>query len=120
MIELIIPTIISCFLAFFIVFFITPPLIKILEKKNFVVKDVNKKGNVMIARPGGLSIMLGIIVSELIFYVFLQLNEILAIIITTTLAFLIGYVDDRKTMSGWFKPVMLYNCSTSNYFYWCL
>ena len=107
MIELIIPTIISCFLAFFIVFFITPPLIKILEKKNFVVKDVNKKGNVMIARPGGLSIMLGIIVSELIFYVFLQLNEILAIIITTTLAFLIGYVDDRKTMSGWFKPVML-------------
>ena len=107
MIELIIPTIISCLLAFFIVFFITPPLIKILEKKNFVVKDVNKKGNVMIARPGGLSIILGIIISELIFYVFLQLNEILAIIITTTAAFFIGYVDDRKTMGGWFKPVML-------------
>ncbi|MDA7495335.1 UDP-N-acetylglucosamine-1-phosphate transferase [Nitrosopumilus sp.] len=107
MIELIIPTIISCLLAFFIVFFITPLLIKILEKKNFVVKDVNKKGNVMIARPGGLSIILGIIISELIFYIFLQLNEILAIIITTTLAFFIGYVDDRKTMGGWFKPVML-------------
>jgi UDP-N-acetylmuramyl pentapeptide phosphotransferase/UDP-N-acetylglucosamine-1-phosphate transferase len=107
LIELIIPTIISCLLAFFIVFFITPPLIRILEKKNFVVKDVNKKGNVMIARPGGLSIILGIIISELIFYVFLQLNEILAIIITTTLAFFIGYVDDRKTMGGWFKPVML-------------
>ena len=107
MIELIIPTIISCLLAFFIVFFITPRLIKILEKKNFVVKDVNKKGNVMIARPGGLSIILGIIISELIFYLFLQLNEILAIIITTTAAFFIGYVDDRKTMGGWFKPVML-------------
>ena len=61
----------------------------------------------MIARPGGLSIILGIIISELIFYIFLQLNEILAIIITTTLAFFIGYVDDRKTMGGWFKPVML-------------
>ena len=107
MIELIIPTIIACLFAFFIVFFITPMIIKILEKKNFVVKDVNKKGNVMIPRPGGLSIILGIIVSELIFYVFLQLNEILAIIITTTLAFLIGYVDDRKTMGGWFKPLML-------------
>ena len=107
MTELIIPTIISCLLAFFIVFFITPPLIKILEKKKFIVKDVNKKGNVMIARPGGLSIILGIIISELIFYVFLQLNEILAIIITTTAAFFIGYVDDRKTMGGWFKPVML-------------
>ena len=107
MIELIIPTIIACLFAFFIVFFITPIIIKILEKKNFVVKDVNKKGNVMIPRPGGLSIILGIIVSELIFYVFLQLNEILAIIITTTLAFFIGYVDDRKTMGGWFKPLML-------------
>ena len=107
MIELIIPTIIACLFAFFIVFFITPVIIKILEKKNFVVKDVNKKGNVMIPRPGGLSIILGIIVSELIFYVFLQLNEILAIIITTTLAFFIGYVDDRKTMGGWFKPLML-------------
>ncbi len=61
----------------------------------------------MIARPGGLSIILGIIVSELIFYVFLQLNEIFAIIITTTAAFFIGYVDDRKVMGGWFKPVML-------------
>ena len=107
MIELIIPTIIACLFAFFIVFFITPIIIKILEKKNFVVKDVNKKGNVMIPRPGGLSIILGIVVSELIFYVFLQLNEILAIIITTTLAFFIGYVDDRKTMGGWFKPLML-------------
>ena len=107
MIELIIPTIIACLFAFFIVFFITPIIIKILEKKNFVVKDVNKKGNVVIPRPGGLSIILGIIVSELIFYVFLQLNEILAIIITTTLAFFIGYVDDRKTMGGWFKPLML-------------
>ena len=107
MIELIIPTIIACLFAFFIVFFITPIIIKILEKKNFVVKDVNKKGNVMIPRPGGLSIILGIVVSELIFYVFLQLNEILEIIITTTLAFFIGYVDDRKTMGGWFKPLML-------------
>ena len=107
MIELIIPTIIACLFAFFIVFFITPVIIKILQKKNFVVKDVNKKGNVMIPRPGGLSIILGIVVSELIFYVFLQLNEILAIIITTTMAFFIGYVDDRKTMGGWFKPLML-------------
>jgi len=37
----------------------------------------------------------------------LQLNEILAIIITTSAAFVIGYVDDRKVMGGWFKPVTL-------------
>ena len=107
LIELIIPAILSCILAFFVVFFTTPPLIKILAKKNFTVKDMNKKENVMIVRPGGPSIILGIVVSELVLYGFFQLNEILAIIITTTAAFLIGYIDDRKVMGGWFKPVTL-------------
>ena len=107
MIELIIPAIISCILAFSVVYFTTPPLIKILTKNNFTVKDMNKKESIMVARPGGISIILGIIVSEIALYGFFQLNEILAIIITTTAAFLIGYVDDRKVMGGWFKPVTL-------------
>jgi UDP-N-acetylglucosamine--dolichyl-phosphate N-acetylglucosaminephosphotransferase len=107
LIELIIPAIISCIIAFFVVFVITPPLIKFLGNRNFVVKDVNKKENVMIVRPGGPSIILGIIAAEIILYAFLQLNEILAIIITTFAAFVIGYVDDRKVMGGWFKPVAL-------------
>ena len=51
MIELIIPAIISCLLAFFVVYFTTPPLIKILTKKNYAVKDMNKKENVMIFHP---------------------------------------------------------------------
>jgi len=105
--ELIIPAIISCIVAFFVVFVMTPPLIKFLGNRNFVVKDVNKKENVMVVRPGGPSIILGIIAAEIILYAFLQLNEILAIIITTFAAFVIGYVDDRKVMSGWFKPVAL-------------
>ena len=85
----------------------TPSLIKFLEKKNFTVKDVNKKENVMVVRPGGPSIIVGIIASEIILYAFLQMNEILAIIITTSVAFLIGYIDDRKVMGGWFKPAAL-------------
>jgi UDP-N-acetylglucosamine--dolichyl-phosphate N-acetylglucosaminephosphotransferase len=68
---------------------------------------MNKKENVMVARPGGISIILGIVVSEIVLYGFFQLNEILAIIITTTAAFAIGYVDDRKVMGGWFKPLTL-------------
>jgi len=107
LIELIIPAIISCITAFFIVFFMTPPLIKFLEKRNFAVKDMNKKEDVMVVRPGGPALIVGIIVSELVLYAFLQLNEILAIIITTSAAFVIGYVDDRKVMGGWFKPVTL-------------
>ena len=85
----------------------TPPLIKFLEKRNLTVKDVNKKEDAMIARPGGISIIAGIVASELVLYAFLQLNEILAITITTFTAFLIGYVDDRRVMGGWFKPLAL-------------
>lgn len=107
MIELILPAIVSCIVAFFVVFVMTPPLIKFLQKRNFAVKDVNKQEDVMVVRPGGISIIAGIIASEIVLYAFLQLNEILAIIITTFAAFLIGYVDDRKVMGGWFKPVAL-------------
>ncbi len=107
MTELIIPAILSCVIAFFTVFFTTPYLIKFLQKRNFAVKDVNKKDHVMIVRPGGPSIIAGIMASEFILYVFLQMNEILAIIITSFIAFLIGYVDDRKVMGGWFKPIAL-------------
>ncbi len=107
MTELILPAVASCIVAFLVVFVMTPPLIKFLEKRNLGVKDVNKKGDVMVVRPGGPSIIAGIIASEIILYAFLQLNEILAIIITTSAAFVIGYIDDRKVMGGWFKPVTL-------------
>lgn len=107
MIDLFIPIIISCVAAFTVVYIMTPPLIKFLEKRNLTVKDMNKKEDVMVVRPGGPAIIAGIIISEIILYTFLQLNEILAILITTSAAFVIGYVDDRKVMGGWFKPVAL-------------
>ena len=107
MTELIIPAIISCLVAFSLVFVITPPLIKFLEKRKMTVKDMNKKEDVMVVRPGGPALIVGIITSELVLYAFLQINEILAIIITTSAAFVIGYIDDRKVMGGWFKPVAL-------------
>jgi UDP-N-acetylglucosamine--dolichyl-phosphate N-acetylglucosaminephosphotransferase len=107
LIELIIPAIVSCIVAFFIVYLTTPPLITFLQKRNMTVIDMHKKEPVMIARPGGISIIAGIIASEIVLYVFLQMNEILAVMITSFLAFVIGYVDDRKRMGGWFKPVAL-------------
>jgi UDP-N-acetylglucosamine--dolichyl-phosphate N-acetylglucosaminephosphotransferase len=105
--ELIIPAVVSCIVAFFTVYLTTPPLIKFLQKRNYTVIDNHKKGHVMIARPGGISIIAGIIASEIILYAFLQMNEILAVMITTFLAFVIGYIDDRKAMGGWFKPIGL-------------
>lgn len=107
MTDLIIPAVVTCIIAFFTVFFTTPPLIKFLQKRNYTVKDMNKKELPMIARPGGISIIAGIIASETILYAFWQMNEVLAIITTTSIAFVIGYVDDRKVMGGWFKPLGL-------------
>ncbi len=68
---------------------------------------MNKKEDIMVARPGGPALIAGIIASEVALYAFLQMNEILGILITTSAAFAIGYVDDRKVMGGWFKPVGL-------------
>ncbi len=107
MTELIIPAVVSCVVAFFTVYLLMPPLIKYLQKKNLAVRDVHKKGEVMVVRPGGPALIAGIITSEIILYAFFQLNEILAVLITSIIAFLVGYVDDRKVMGGWFKPIGL-------------
>ncbi|MDH3676916.1 MAG: UDP-N-acetylglucosamine-1-phosphate transferase [Nitrosopumilus sp.] len=107
MTELIIPAIISCIVAFFTVYLMIPPLIKYLEIQNLAVRDIHKKGEIMVVRPGGPAIIAGIIASEIVLYAFFQMNEILAIMITSFLAFLVGYVDDRKVMGGWFKPIGL-------------
>ena len=103
----IIAAIVSSVIAFFTVFTITPFLIKWLEKKNLCVKDFNKTGEVMVARPGGISIIIGIIAAEIVLYAFMPINGIIAIIITTSAAFVVGLIDDRKVMGGWFKPVAL-------------
>lgn len=107
MTELIIPGIVSSVVAFFTVYFSIPPLIKYLHKKNSAVPDMHKKDKPMVVRPAGPSLILGVVASEIALYAFLQLNEILAIIITTVIAFLIGYVDDKRVMGGWFKPIGL-------------
>lgn len=106
MIGLVIPALASCTAAFLVVYAMTPPLTRYLERKGMVVRDVIKK-DAMVARPGGISIIAGMIASEAILYAFLQLDAILAVMATTGAAFAVGYVDDRKTMGGWFKPILL-------------
>lgn len=94
-------------IAFVTVYAITPGLINALTKRNMVVKDYNKEVVTMVARPGGPSILAGILASEFVLYAFFPSAAILAIIITTSLAFLVGFADDRKVLGGWFKPLAL-------------
>jgi len=103
----IIAAIIVSSIAFFSVFVITPFLIKALEKRNSVVKDYHRKGGAMVARPGGPSVIAGILISGIVLYAFFPKTEIIAILTTTALAFFVGLVDDKKVMGGWFKPLAL-------------
>ncbi len=105
--EQIIAAVVSCIIAFFTVYFTTPLLIKALQKRNSTVKDFNKKEETWVVRPGGPSLVAGILASEIVLYAFFQMNEIIAIMITTLLGFIVGMIDDRKVMGGWFKPLGL-------------
>ena len=107
MTEYLISAIIVSVVAFVVVYTTTPLLIKYLYRNNSTVPDIHKKGNPMIARPGGPVIIAGILASESILYVFFPNASILAIMVTSSLAFIIGFIDDKKVMGGWFKPLAL-------------
>ena len=109
--QYIIAAIITIIIGFFSVYALTPIVIKALEKRNVTVIDVNKKEKTLVARPGGLSIIVGVISSLIALYFFFPVVEILAIAITSGLAFLVGIIDDIKTMGGWFKPLALAFCA---------
>jgi len=98
-------------IAFVTVYALTPLLIKSLTKRNLVVKDYNRVGGAVLPRPGGPSILAGILASELTLYAFFPSVEILTIMIITSLAFLVGLADDRKVLGGWFKPLALAGCA---------
>ena len=110
--DYIVGAVVASAIAFFVVFGLVPPLIKMLTKKNWMVKDVNRIGGAMIPRPGGPVILAGIIASEISLYFLLPQHTfttkaIIALLITTSIGFVVGFIDDRKVMGGWFKPVAL-------------
>ncbi len=107
MLDKTIAAIIVSAIAFVTVYALTPALTKTLEKRKLVVKDYNRVGGAMVARPGGPSILAGIMASEFVLYAFYSSTAVLAIILTTFLAFLVGLADDRKVLGGWFKPLAL-------------
>ncbi len=110
--EYFIALIISSLISFFVVLGLVPQMIKRLNKKNWTVKDVNRIGGALIPRPGGPAILAGIIAAEISLYFLLPREEIItkgitALLLTTSIAFIIGFIDDRRVMGGWFKPITL-------------
>lgn len=105
--DIILYGIIVSLVSFFCVLISTPRLIKVLTVKGEVVQDYHKAERPNVPRPAGPAMAAGIGMAEIILYIFTGDLKVLAIMLTSMVAFVIGYIDDKKVMPGWFKPVAL-------------
>lgn len=94
-------------ISFFVILLLMPAAIRSLAAKGRVVPDAHKSDKPMIPRPAGPVIMAGIAAAEIVLYVLTMNTAVLAVLVSTLIAFVVGYVDDSKVMPGWFKPVAL-------------
>src|ERR671932_1194812 len=94
-------------ISFFSIFFMTPAVIRSLTAKGKVVPDAHKPKKPQVPRPAGPVIALGVAAAEIILFGLTMNAAVLAILLTTTIAFFIGYIDDSRVMPGWFKPIAL-------------
>jgi UDP-N-acetylglucosamine--dolichyl-phosphate N-acetylglucosaminephosphotransferase len=102
--ELVIGTIIASIIAFLINLAIMPRFIIFLKLKGKVVNDNHKPNKPKVPRPAGPILLLSILIGELILFFITGNIEIIGILLTTSIAFIIGIIDDFKIMPGWFKP----------------
>ena len=93
--------------SFVFVYFLTPYAIRLLVSKQRVVPDAHKPNKPSVPRPAGPVMIGGIAAAEIILYMLTMNSAVLAILLTTAIAFIVGYVDDRRVLPGWFKPVAL-------------
>jgi UDP-GlcNAc:undecaprenyl-phosphate GlcNAc-1-phosphate transferase len=94
-------------ISFFGVLLLMPATIRILVAKGRVVPDAHKPEKPQVPRPAGPAIMIGIAAAEIVLFILTMNVAVFAILLSTTIAFFVGYIDDRRVMPGWFKPLAL-------------
>ncbi|MHA1646769.1 MAG: hypothetical protein ACTSVL_04270 [Promethearchaeota archaeon] len=96
--------------VFLITFLIYPQLIKYLKKKNYIGYDIHKHARPATPESGGLGLTIGMIIGFIIIGIVYPLlwKEALIIIITVGIAALIGWIDDRKTLSSYKKMALMF------------
>lgn len=94
-------------ISFFGVLLVTPAAIRLLVAKGMVVPDAHKPEKPQVPRPAGPVIMISIAAAEIVLFILTMNVAVFAILLTTTIAFFVGYIDDSRVMPGWFKPVAL-------------
>jgi UDP-GlcNAc:undecaprenyl-phosphate/decaprenyl-phosphate GlcNAc-1-phosphate transferase len=94
-------------ISFFGVLLVTPAAIRSLVAKGMVVPDAHKPEKPQVPRPAGPVIMISIAAAEIVLFILTMNVAVFAILLTTTIAFFVGYIDDSRVMPGWFKPLAL-------------
>jgi UDP-GlcNAc:undecaprenyl-phosphate/decaprenyl-phosphate GlcNAc-1-phosphate transferase len=105
--EILVYGIIASAMSFFITLFGTAKMINWLTAKGEVVQDYHKPDKPSIPRPAGPALIAGIVAAEIILFLLTWEIRVIAILLTAVISFLIGFVDDKKVLPGWFKPVAL-------------
>ena len=99
-------------IVFLMTYFLTPPFIRYLQGRGMTVQDYHKPDNKQVPRPGGPIIIVSLTIAEITLFFFTMNTGVLAILLVTLIAFFIGYVDDRRVMPGYFKPIALLIAAT--------
>ncbi|MGC2428661.1 MAG: glycosyltransferase 4 family protein [Nitrososphaeraceae archaeon] len=94
-------------ISFLVVLFTTPKIISSLVAKGEVVEDYHKPDKPAVPRPAGPVLLIGIASAEIVLYLLTLNIKVIAILLTSIIAFIVGFIDDRKIMPGWFKPIAL-------------
>ncbi|MFX0135870.1 MAG: hypothetical protein ACFFDN_19665 [Candidatus Hodarchaeota archaeon] len=89
-------------------YFVLPQIIKFMKSKGYVGIDIHKNKHPEVAESGGLSIIIGFIVSSIFLMIFFPsfFSEILIFLLTVLLAGIIGFIDDRKKLRSRYKIVL--------------
>src|SRR5919202_1221023 len=105
--EILVYGVIVSAMSFFITLFGTAKMINWLTAKGKVVQDYHKPDKPRIPRPAGPALVAGMVAAEIILFLLTWEIRVIAILLTAVISFFIGFVDDKKVLPGWFKPVAL-------------
>jgi len=89
-------------------YLILPVIIKFMKKRKFVGYDIHKNSRPEIAESGGLSFVIGFIISSILLMIFFPVffEDILIFLITVLLAAIIGFIDDRIKLKSRYKIIL--------------
>jgi UDP-N-acetylglucosamine--dolichyl-phosphate N-acetylglucosaminephosphotransferase len=99
--------VITFLISFIITLILTRYLIRVLKQKGSVVEDYFKPNKPKVPRPGGIAIVIGMSIAELTLFILTSNTLVLALLLSVIIAFIIGYIDDKKVMGGYYKPLAL-------------